>query len=44
LGRRQDDRVEIVDGLTADDVVVAEGSALISDGSLVIAREEIGAP
>ena len=33
LGWREDDWVEILHGLTADDVVVTEGSALISDGS-----------
>jgi membrane fusion protein, multidrug efflux system len=37
-GQRQGDWVEILEGLGVDDRVVVEGSALISDGSAVIAR------
>ncbi len=35
LGWRKDDRVEIVDGLAADVRIVTEGSALITDGSVL---------
>ena len=44
LGWREDDWVEIVDGLTARDQVVTEGSALISDGSQLITGTKKPAP
>lgn len=36
LGWREDDWVEVLEGLTAQDQVVTEGSALISDGSQLL--------
>ena len=41
VGWCEDDWMEIVDGLTTSDWVVVEGSALITDGSLLITGEEI---
>ncbi len=36
LGWREDDWVEVLEGLTAQDQVVTEGSALVSDGSQLV--------
>ena len=40
VGWSEDDWMEIADGLTTSDWVVVEGSALITDGSLLITGEE----
>ena len=44
LGWREADWVEVVDGLAAEDRVVTEGSAQITDGSLVAVSENSPAP
>jgi multidrug efflux pump subunit AcrA (membrane-fusion protein) len=36
LGWREDDWVEVLEGLTAQDQVVTEGSSLVSDGSQLV--------
>jgi RND family efflux transporter MFP subunit len=44
LGWREADWVEVVDGLTAQDWIVTEGSAQISDGSVVLVSEKRPVP
>ena len=44
LGWREGDRVEVVHGLAADDLVVTDGSAQITDGSVLILRDKTPTP
>jgi multidrug efflux pump subunit AcrA (membrane-fusion protein) len=44
LGWREDDWVEIVEGLGLQDQVVTEGSALIGDGSQLVITAKNPAP
>jgi multidrug efflux pump subunit AcrA (membrane-fusion protein) len=44
LGWREDDWVEVVEGLSAQDQVITEGSALVSDGSQLVIGAKNPAP